>query len=171
MSAVIPIQIENPKDSWQRLESSPEWAGLTTSQRVWVTQFLATGSALLATKAGYKASSYLNARILSYELAKNSSIVAAIDVATGRVRSEREILIAEVKRQLKSAEKGSVAASRLAAQLERLILGGQPEIDDEPANDVQPDVNAKPSTQTFPIGAVLVQDNRKYRVVAEEISE
>jgi hypothetical protein len=91
---------------------------------LWLVVFVATGSALEATKAGYKTKSEANARVLSYELSKNPKIIAALDVAQGVTRSERDLLVAEVKSQLRAAERGSVAASRLVAQLERLLLPG-----------------------------------------------
>jgi hypothetical protein len=169
MSEVATVQTESP-EVWSRLENSPQWAALTDSQRVWVTQFIATGSALLATKAGYHAKSETNARVLSYELSKNKSIVAALDVAAGKiiaVKSEREILIATVRKQLRAAEKGSIAASKFTAQLERLEIGikmGPHEFADEPEEE-SPSVTA----QAFPIGSIIVQDGKRYEVKAEEI--
>jgi hypothetical protein len=150
MSAVAPTQIESP-EVWTRLESSPEWAALTDSQRVWVTQFLATGSALLATQAGYKAKSEASNRVLSYELAKNKTIGAALDVANGKVKTDRERLIDDVRAHLKAAEKGSVAASKFAAQLERLVLGAKPEAEDVP------ETPEAPSATKFHIGQLVNQ--------------
>jgi hypothetical protein len=163
MSAVVQIEIQNP--DWSRLEQSPQWKNLTDSQRLWVTQFLATGNALSATKAAYKAKP-ANARVLSYELAKNPSILAALDVAAGNIKSEREILIETVRAQLKAAEKGSVAASKFSAQLERLVLDGKPEVEDEPEAEAPSVAGA----QAFPIGSIIVQDGKRYEVRAEEIS-
>ena len=155
MSAVATTQFESTA-AWTRLESSPQWAALTEQQRIWVTQFLATGSALLATRTAYKAKSEANARVLSYEIAKNHRILAALDVAAGKaspVKTERERLIATeqrqrkqliatVRKQLKAADKGSVAAQRLLAQLERLTLGskmGRPRlIDDQDEPESEP---------------------------------
>jgi hypothetical protein len=148
MSAVAPIQVESPA-VWTRLESSLEWFALTDSQRIWVIQFLATGSTLSATKVGYKASSDANSRVLSYEIAKNKTIVAALDVAAGKVKTEREILIQEVTQQLKSAERGSIAASKFTAQLERLQLGVKPDAD-EPIEDSQPN-------EVFEVGQLVTQ--------------
>ncbi len=164
MSALAPVLIDNPKTSWSRLELSPEWVRLTPPQRVFVVEFLATGSAFLATKVGYRAKSEKNSRVLSYELAKNPFIVAAVDVATGRVRSEREILISEVQRQLKAAETGSIAATKLTAQLERLILGGQQEeLDDEPANEVEPSSNSQ-KTIVAKVGDIVLVNGVQHRV-------
>jgi len=170
------IQIETP-DVWVRLADSPQWEALTEPQKVFVLEFLTTGSVLQATKAAYNTSSEQNARVLSYELSKNPTIRAALDVAAGRVLPEmvtpakiepaRKKLIALVRKQLKAAELGSVAASKFTTQLERLKLGikAGPHIhsDDEPEN------NSPTEPQTFPIGAVIVQDGKKYQVKAEEI--
>jgi len=153
MSTVASIEIQSP-EAWSRLESSLEWANLTNAQKVFVTQFLATGSALSATRAGYHAKSETNARVLSYELAKNPSIVAALDVAAGKVKTERESLIETVRAQLKAAEKGSIAASKFTAQLERLKLGVKPEVEDEP-EDSQSTAEASPIT--FYVGQLVNQ--------------
>jgi hypothetical protein len=165
MSAVMSIVESQNPEAWTRLESSPQWRALTDSQRIWVTQFLATGSALSATRAGYKTKSEANNRVLSYELAKNKSIVAALDVAAGNIKTEREILIETVRAQLRAAEKGSVAASKFSAQLERLVLDGKPEVDDQP----EAEALAVPGAQAFPIGSIIVQDGKRYEVKAEEI--
>jgi len=124
MPALATVQIDDHSESWERLEKSSQWAALTAPQKLWVVVFVATGSALEATKTAYKAKSEVNARVLSYELAKNPKIIAALDAAQGVVRSERDMLVAEVKAQLRAAERGSIAASKLAAQLERLLLPG-----------------------------------------------
>jgi hypothetical protein len=152
---------------------------LTDSQRLWITQFLATESALAATKVAYKAKSEANNRVLSYEIAKNKSIVAALDVAAGRipkvvVQTERETteqrqrqqLIATVRKQLKAAETGSIAASKFSAQLERLQLGVKPEVEDDPET---PEASST-DTQAFPIGSIIVQDGKRYQVKAEEMA-
>src|SRR6266404_3675814 len=162
MSATAQIEIQS-LETWTRLESSPQWAALTDSQKVFVTQFLATGSALLATKAGYNAKSDANARVLSYKLSKNKTIVAALEVAAGRVKTEREILIETVQAQLQASEKGSIAASKFTAQLERLQLGikmGPHEIvdGDEPeAEDSQPTAEAPKIDESFYVGQLVNQ--------------
>jgi hypothetical protein len=151
MSALAAVQIDEHSEAWTRLEKSPQWAALTPSQKIWIVVRLATGSALDATLAGYKAKSEANARVLSYELAKNPSIVAALNVAMGKtpapatVKNERARLVREVRKQLRAAEEGSVAASRLSAQLERLILPAQ-EITSYPVPSTDSQLNAKASS-------------------------
>jgi len=165
MSAAAQIEIQS-LETWARLESSPQWAALTDSQRVWVTQFLATGSALLATKAGYRAKSEQNSRVLSYELAKNKTIVAALEVAAGKVKTEREILIETVREQLRASEKGSIAASKFTAQLERLQLGVKPEAEDDPEAEVsQPNADASPTPRSK-VGDIVLVEGIKHRVTA-----
>jgi hypothetical protein len=154
-AATIEVEII---EVWNRLKNSTAWAALTESQKVFVTEFVATGSALLATKAGYHAKSDANARVLSYELAKNPTIVAALDVAAGKVKTDREILIEEVRRQLRAAERGSVAASKFSAQLERLLLGGKLEVEEKP--------NAEAPKPRLKVGDICVQSGQKYRVTA-----
>jgi hypothetical protein len=113
-------QIET-SETWNRLESSAQWAALNPAQKLWVTQFLATGNTLAATKAAYSPKNEKQAVSLSYEKAKTPGIVAAIDVAVGKVKTERDEFIEEVRAQLKSAPKGSEAAAAFTAQLERLL--------------------------------------------------
>ena len=71
----------------------------------------------------------------------------------------RAVLIAEVERQLKAAEPGSVAAKDLLAQLERLLA--------VPLKSSEP---RQPAAQCFPIGAIIEQDGVEYEVVAQERS-
>lgn len=136
-ATTLPVNYDVPNT--QRLEASPEWANLTTQQRVWVTVYLATGgSALTATKVAYpKAKSEKNSRVMSYELAKNSRILAALSVAAGKFVPEkteterlaegeerqRKSLIRTVQKQLDAAEPGSIAAQKFSDQLERLKIG------------------------------------------------
>ena len=183
MSAVATTQFESTA-ACTRLESSPQWAALTEQQRIWVTQFLATGSALLATRTAYKAKSEANARVLSYEIAKNHRILAALDVAAGKaspVKTERERLIATeqrqrkqliatVRKQLAAAEQGSTAAQRFTAQLERLTIGikvSRPAIDDERETDSPIDAGTfgAPLAQKVPEDALEVWSDPKTGVL------
>jgi hypothetical protein len=125
-----------------------------------------SGSALSATKAAYpKAKSDVNARVMGYELRKNKAIVAALDVAAGRVKTDRDILIETVQEQLKFAEKGSIAAAKLTVQLERLQIGikaGRHELLHE-VPDAEP---TEPSPARFKVGDICTQSGEKFRVTA-----
>jgi len=179
MSALAPIELESQSPEIMfRLANSPQWAALTDSQKIWVIQFLATGNALSATRSAYKTKSEANNRVLSYELRKNPTIVAALDAATGKVtpvkserlrlieieQRQRKKLIGTVEKQLKAAKEGSIAASKFSDQLERLKLGikAGPHVIDAPEAEA-------PLVQAFPIGSIIVQDGKRYEVKAQEI--
>jgi hypothetical protein len=183
MATLAIVQIDDYFEAGKRLEKSLEWSALTNPQKVFVVVFVATGSALEATKAGYKTKSEANARVMSYELAKNKSIMAALDVARGIERSEKDLLVAEVRSQLRAAERGSIAASRLAAQLERLTVGAtramavEPNDDDveQPQeNDSQPDpeppetdsndlIEAPANDRRYKVGELFLQNGCYFR--------
>jgi hypothetical protein len=149
MSVTKLAQLENPEVQ-SRLESSAAWKNLTKSQQLWVLDFIVNGNALAATKAAYpKAKSDNNVRTLSYEVRKNKSILAALDAAEGRVRTERELFTEEVRAQLRASPKGSIAASKFSAQLERLVLG----VPTPPIVDAVP---AKPE-HTFQVNQIVTQ--------------
>jgi phage terminase small subunit len=149
---------EAPVD-WSLLEQSAAWRDLTKQQQLWVLDFLVSGSALSATKAAYHASSDVNARVMGYELRKNKSIVAALDVAAGKVKTDRDILIETVQEQLKFAEKGSIAAAKLTVQLERLQIGIKAGRHEVPEPD-------EPSPARFKVGDICTQSGEKFRVTA-----
>jgi hypothetical protein len=174
--------LKRPDFDWAEMDASLAFLALTPQQRVWVAHYLETGSIFEATEFAYPNATPKNANVMSYEIAKSPRVVAALAVASGKpvtVESEREQLaktelkqrkklIATVQKQLAAAEEGSVAATKLTTQLERLQLGITGiHLKDKSAKS--PEVT-EPSTQTFPIGAVITQDGKSYRVVAEEIS-
>jgi hypothetical protein len=178
------------KMSLVELVQTPIFNQLTTKQGVFVLTYLQhyldTGvlDPTAATKAAYDCSSDDNAHTFSYQLLANIRVRRVLDFFDGKATTEppvpteternRETLIAIVRKQLRAAPKGSTAASDFTNQLERLMLGGpkagrrkadKPEV--EPA-EVPTETDASP-VQKFPIGSVIVQDNKKYRVVAQEI--
>ena len=89
---------------------------------------------------------------MSYEVRKNPNVKAAIAEFLGR--NEREILLEEVEHHLRHAGDGSIAAQRLLAQKERLILGVAPEVEPEPS---APARIGRPRTH-FSVGNIVVQD-------------
>jgi hypothetical protein len=121
--------------TWLNLEDSPEWARLSTQQRAWLALFLASaGDSLAAAKGAYRVSSAENHRAIAHQVAHHPAVVAALDVANGTesetAEPTREELIASTRRQLRRADPGSVAASRLNAQLLSLA---SPEKSETPA--------------------------------------
>jgi hypothetical protein len=145
--------------SQDQLTQSREWSRLSPARKVWVTEYIKCGDAFAATKVAYPSATEKSVRCMSYELRKTPEIVAALEFYRGGIT--RDVLIAEVREAVRNAAPGSVAHQRLLSQLERLILGmSDPEINDKPEEQ---------SIQTFPIGAVIIQDGKKYQVKAEEI--
>ena len=119
--------------TWTRIEDSPAWARLTPQQRVWLASFVASaGDALAATKTAYRTANDHQAQVMTWELQRKPAILDAIATANNTATTEptKEQLISECKRQLRAAEPGSVAASRLLAQLERLTLPDKPAEED-----------------------------------------
>lgn len=76
----------------------------------------------------------------------------------------RVALIAEVQRQLEAAEPGSIAATSLLAQLERLFS-----LQPTSRATSKHSVEAKAGVQAFPIGTLIEQDGVRYRVEAVEV--
>jgi hypothetical protein len=67
-------------------------------------------------------------------------------------------LLRKVRQNLREAEPGSIAAQRLLAQEERLVLGGKPEADDEPQAASKP---ATPEAERrVPPGATPLVDKQ-----------
>jgi hypothetical protein len=166
-------QIEILPDAWTVLENSLQWRALTLSQKSFVTVFLVTGDPIAATRFGYSPKSEQNCRVMSYELLANSRIASALAVATGqadesaarqKLHADKKRLLHEVCRHLAKADDGSVAASKLLRQKDRLIQ--------EIAELLNPKVLAAKAVvksgpdEFFAVGDVVRQAGVLYRVNA-----
>ena len=137
------------------LTTSMPWKRLTLAQKVFVKAYILNdGNALDAARKAYPEASAVSIRSMGWEVRHNPKVVAALDWWTGK--DDRARLIELVKKQIESAEAGSVAASRLLAQLERLTVGASIGRPPEP----------KDGEPTFAIGTVLEQNGVRYRVEA-----
>jgi hypothetical protein len=127
--------------SWEALTASEQWRSLTPQQRAWVNAFVSNGGDPIgATRTAYHCKSERNARCLSYEVRKHPAVVAALGFWQGK--TDRDLLIEQVRFQIRHAEPGSVAASRFIAQLERLILGGDQAVADGHGVSIEPEAKA-----------------------------
>ncbi len=130
-----------PRSSLCELAETIEFGRLSPKMSVWVLTYLQhyidTGilDTLLATNAAYQCQSEKTARVFGYQLLANPKIKAVLhrffdeaqEPAPVPMDPERKKLIVLVRKQLRAAEPGSVAAQRLTSQLQGLILGGQEE--------------------------------------------
>lgn len=145
------------------LSVSKEFLLLTTKQRRWVNEFISTGDALGATRTAYgdsRPDSYV--AMLTGKLLDAPNVRAVLSLFYGRTEKEQFLLDLQ---QTIAREKGGaakVAAMRMFARLKFGIEAENPDPGD-PADTESP-------VQKFAIGTVLVQDDKRYRVVAEEIS-
>jgi hypothetical protein len=145
------------KLSIEQLRKEQAYLNLTDPQRRLVEVFLQTGNKLNAVQAAYKCKSEQTARVMVYSYFANPRIIVALAVANGG-DPEREKFNAELERAIRNPKttRNQVSALRMKAQLNG-YLGTVP----EPLNENEP--------QKFPIGAIIIQSGKKYRVVAEEL--
>ena len=152
---------------------------MATWVRTYVQSFLETGSfdPLAATKAAYTCHSDESARTFGYQLMAHPKIILALNRFFGATPEEsflkqvekaiysRRLTIAQVRAlELMCRAKGWANGIPRAKDINL----SRPEADEPEGTSEEASVAG--AVQTFPIGAVLVQDNKRYRVVAEEIS-
>jgi hypothetical protein len=147
---------------WQQLVRSNPWQRLTTQQKVWTSAFIANGgSTSSATMKAYPRAKKSSVPAMSWELLKNPRIRAVLDFWAGK--DDRVRMVEIVRKQLDAAEPGSVSASRLTQQLERLLLGA-PEAGRRPGEPKK-----ESDSQRFKVGDVVEQDGKRYRIEAVEV--
>jgi hypothetical protein len=148
-----------PQMTWEHLAASREYQDLSYARKIWVTKFLANGGdALDATRHAYPDVSERSVHTMASQLKGNRAILAVLELYNGGVT--REFLISETRLNLAKADPGSVAASRLLAQLERLVLGGQ-EQETKFEQAVETVVAAR-----FRVGEIVRQNGSKFQVTA-----
>ena len=159
--------------SMYELTQRSEFASLTVRQSVWVLvyvqHFLDTEicDPVAATLAAYECKSEEIARTLSYQIQSSKSMRAVLarffgeDVEEVQHDGERAKVLRKVRKHLAAAEPGSVAAQRLVAQEERLVLGGKVSAPEEEDATV-PAVTA----QRFSVGDICVQNGQRFRVTS-----
>lgn len=163
MAVVAQVESKTPVN-WETFQTSERFLVLTPKQRMWLAVFLGTNDPMFATKTAFRCATDQNAKIMSYEVRKNPNVKAALAEFQGR--DEREILLEEVQHHLRHAEEGSIAAQRLLAQKERLILGDHSgddaNVDDEP----KPVVRIGRPRKRYSVGELVQQSGHLGKVLA-----
>jgi hypothetical protein len=100
-----------------------EWQRLTARQKFWLETYLASGNdRQLATNCSYEISGE-NARTFSYQIVHQKKIQAALNRYFNK--SERDIFIEQLERDLKTAKPGSAARAKLQETLAQLKFGAK----------------------------------------------
>jgi len=144
------------------LTQSMPWKRLSLAQKVFVKAYILNdGNALAAAKIAYPKASPVSIRSMGWETRHAKNVEAALNWWAGK--DNRARMIELVEKQIAAAEPGSVAASRLLAQLERLTLGsavGQHGAPKETPSD---------GVQRYAVGDVVTQNGHMFQIVAQEI--
>jgi hypothetical protein len=132
---------------------SKEFLALTEKQRIWIDSFIESQDAELATRTAYKSGSDVYMKLFTYRIEANPRIVAALNLFYGR--SPREAFLQELQQDIRRSPKGSIARIQAQNLYARMAFGSDSE------NPTVPSTETETSMQQFPIGAVIVQDDKK----------
>jgi hypothetical protein len=153
----------------------PEWQLLTSQQQTFLGKFLASGlstgeyNALSAVKTAYRVSEK-NAPSLASHLLGQRKVRRLLDLHFGRspVDSMLEDLEKSIQKSLRTDRKnGRLRTSTVKAA--SLLVRYAKKATDAELETSTAGLDSPEAPQAFPIGAVITQDGKKYRVVAEEI--
>lgn len=150
--------------------ASREYRALTDRQRKWVDIVFRENDPERATREAFDVTANdAYAKMLQGKLETSPRVRAAIHLFYGY--TEREAFLQDLKTDLRRSKPGSTARTKFAAMYAKLAFGVEPEDPETPAADSEPTTaeSGAVSVQKFPIGSVIEQDGRKYRVVAQEI--
>jgi hypothetical protein len=144
------------------LTNSMPWKRLTLAQKIFVKAYILNdGNAVDACRKAYPEAKASSIRSMGWEVRHSKNVVACLDWWAGR--DDRARMIEIITKQLEAAEIGGVAASKFAAQLERLLLGA-PEAGRRPGEPKE-----ESDSQRFKVGDVVEQDGKRYRIEAVEV--
>jgi hypothetical protein len=144
--------------------ASEQWKRLTPQQRVWVLKFIVSDDPIASTRTAYPTATDKSVKCMSYELRKNPGILSALDFYNGK--TDLEIDLDEIQKQIDAAEPGSIAATKLIALKASLKRGVKP-TSEEPETKSQATDGASPK---FNVGDICVQDGKKYRVTSIDVN-
>jgi len=153
------------------LSQTVEFGHLSPKMATWVLtyvqNYLDTGTfdPLAATRASYECATEESARTFGYQLMANPKVLITLNRFFGN--SPEQSFLEQVEKAIYS-RKLSVAqvdALKLYSNLQGWSSGIKWSGLSKPK-----DAAEEPSVQAFPIGAIIVQDGKKYQVKAEEIS-
>ena len=171
----------NQRMNAQELSQTVEFAHLSPKMAAWVLayvqSFLDTGTfdPLSATKASYHCSNDESARTFGYQLMANAKILLTLNRFFGE--SPEQSFLKQVEKAIYSRRLtiAQVRALELLCRANGWANGiprskniklSEPEV----AEDAEADESSVAlAAQLFPIGAVIVQDGKRYEVKAEEI--
>jgi len=149
---------------WDEIQTKKPWLALSPAQKIWCLAFLTNGhDPISATELAYHCSSPKNAKCLSYEVRHHKHVTAFLElfeILTSGGPSLAEQIAGTLETIRECPPYAQARARRLLAQLTGCVKSDEAE-DGEPA---------EVSAQSFPIGSIIIQDGRQYRVKAEEIS-
>jgi hypothetical protein len=161
--------MDKPKMTALELTQTREFSVLSVRQGIWVLSyvqhFLDTGicDPMPPTKMAYKCKSDETARSFGYQVQANPKIRLVLHRFFGDnsqhaiAKTDRERLIATIRKQLRAAEPGSIAASRFVAQLERLLLGESDQPERAKDSQIEIDSTSAPNSR-IPEGATPLAD-------------
>jgi hypothetical protein len=156
------------------VSKTPEFGHLSQKQAAWILKYikgwLDTGSfdATASTLASYDCKTVESARTFSYQLLTNPKIILVLNRFFGNTPEQSFLEQVERACYTRKLTVAQVDALKLYGELRGWTGRRKRDTEDAAAKKAEsPEVE---SIQTFPIGAVITQDGKSYRVVAEEIS-
>ena len=160
--------------SGAQLESSERYQVLTERQKVFVTDYLANGDAVVSVQRAFRCKDEKTAKVMSYQVLQHPKVADCLAEFQGK--SELEIQIEGARRDvLKAPDYEKTNARRLLCELTGLLtpsnrskvrsIDSQADEADEPeAEDSQPRAEASPAR--FKVGDICIQSGQKFRVTA-----
>jgi hypothetical protein len=153
--------------TWAEFECRLEYLRCRPQQRAWIWAYLETGNPTTATAQTYHCKNQASVVSLSLNVRQSSTIKAALACWFG---TSVGMLLEETQAHLRLAVPGSVAASRLLAQKERLIVGEKPPKNTEPDAAESPLVQVDVQPQHRVGDVVTMQDGKRYKVTALDVN-
>jgi hypothetical protein len=106
------------QDALRGTQLSERFNALTPSQQTFVLAYLGNGDATAAVKRAYQHKSDKSAKVMTYQVLQNPNVADFIAEALGK--SEKEIQIAALRRDLRKAKPGSYYRARFLSMYLRL---------------------------------------------------
>jgi hypothetical protein len=119
------------KLSLNALSRASEFRVLTVRQQLWLQTYiqseidLGVADRILATRCAFDSQDEETVRTLSYETLRNKKVQVALRVWQNFGISQREIMLEDVKADIKASKPGSAARAKLRA-IELKLLGSNP---------------------------------------------
>jgi len=113
--------------SLDQLSRTPEFRTLTVRQQLWVQSYcvsvrdLGIPDTVFATQSAF-GNDGENARTMSYQVLKNPKVKAAIRVWQNFKKSERQIILDDIRADIKASKPGSAARAKLR-EVEAKLIG------------------------------------------------